>query len=120
MDQTFVTIYLIMGFVLRIGIPLAVTIMISWGLRHLDARWRQEATEAHSRREAALVNIWISQPCWKANACSKQARAKCKAHQQRQLPCWEVYRVNGTLSKRCLECSYRQELPIPIEVPVAF
>ena len=120
MDETFVTIYLILGVLLRIGVPLAATFLLGWGLRQLDARWRQEAIEANSSREAALVNIWITQPCWEANGCTSKTRAGCQAQQQRELPCWEVFRSNGTLSKQCLECSYRQELPIPMEVPVAF
>jgi len=110
----------ILGFLIRIGIPLALTILLSWLLRRLDAQWRDEAigykAEAISKAEQDIYyTIWSREPCWEANNCSPEARARCKAYLQSEKPCWEVYRSNGSFSKSCASCQYREEALLKIE-----
>lgn len=39
---------LVMMVVLRLGIPLAVTLLLVWVLKRLDAHWQNEARLAHN------------------------------------------------------------------------
>lgn len=38
---------LVMMVVLRLGIPLAMTLLLVWALKRLDAHWQKEARLAH-------------------------------------------------------------------------
>jgi hypothetical protein len=41
---------LVLMFVLRLGVPLLITVAIAYGLKRLDARWQAEAeTEAQAK-----------------------------------------------------------------------
>lgn len=116
MDGFLVTLYMILGLLLRIGIPIGVTLLIGWGLRRLDARWRAEAEAEKANINVMLQTaIWQQNPCWETINCSEEKRKTCPAYNQREKPCWEVNRANGNLSKQCQNCIYRKELPIPLE-----
>jgi hypothetical protein len=109
-----------LGFLIRIGIPISLTILLSWLLRKLDAQWRDEAigykSEAISKAEQDIYfTIWSRNPCWEVKNCSPEDRARCKAYLQAEKPCWEVFRVNGSYSKSCAQCQYHKESLIKIE-----
>ena len=117
-----VTIFggVILGFLIRIGIPVVLTMLLAWILRKLDAQWRDDAI---SYREEAITKaeqdiyytIWARNPCWENNDCSPETRLKCKAYQQNEKPCWEVYRTNGSYSKNCESCEFREKVLIKID-----
>lgn len=44
--------------ILRLGVPLAVTVLITWGLKSLDARWQ---AEAEARQASASVEAGQAQ-----------------------------------------------------------
>jgi 5-enolpyruvylshikimate-3-phosphate synthase len=47
------TLALTLLFLLRLGVPIAVTGAIVWGLRRLDARWQVEADAQRASRAVA-------------------------------------------------------------------
>lgn len=101
-------------FILRVGVPLAVTGFIVWSLRHLDARWQ---AEAEARQAAADVSAGRVQPatlkapqaattpCWQLRNCSEASRAGCDACKEPGLPCWMArLRADGRLPGPCYGC----------------
>ncbi len=74
-------------FLLRLGIPLAVTLAIAWALKRLDVRWRREA-------EARLASL------------SQAIAAQCKYVGQTNPVCWVARRqAEGSLAAECRSCS---------------
>lgn len=115
MDEFLVTVYMVLGILLRIGIPFAITFLLAFSLRRLDAKWRAEARKVEPG-EVVLHQMWLNDPCWEEKDCVKEQREKCPAYIQTEKTCWEAYRENGILNPKCLECEYRKELLIPVEV----
>ena len=115
MNELTITAAVLFGILLRFGIPIAITFGLAWLLRRLDERWRNEAEqeavqEKYKTQQAALLQMWLQQPCWEINNCSKEQQALCKAFQQKEIPCWEMFRANGSLSPRCKNCEYQKTL----------
>jgi hypothetical protein len=115
MNEITTTAAVLFGILLRFGIPILITFGIAHLLRRLDERWRAEAEEESARakyqaQQAALMQMWIQQPCWEIKNCSKEQRALCKAFSEKEIPCWETFRANGGLSKRCQDCEYQKTL----------
>ncbi len=74
-------------FVLRVGIPLAITFAIAYGLKRLDAKWQQEA----QRRSGSLGDAIASQ---------------CKYAGHTNPVCWVARRqAEGRLAAECRACS---------------
>jgi hypothetical protein len=110
----------LLAFLIRIGIPLGLTILLSWLLKRLDAQWRDEAlnykAEAITKAEQDLyVTLWARNPCWEDKQCDPEDRLRCKAFLQSQKPCWEVYRTNGSYNKSCDGCEYREKIMISFD-----
>jgi hypothetical protein len=117
MDEFLVTLYMVLGILLRIGIPLGATFLLAHFLRRLDAKWREEARQVQPG-ESILLDVWLNNPCWEELGCVEEQREICTAYQQTEKSCWEVFRENGRLKIKCQECEYRKALLIPIKVPV--
>ena len=115
MDNILVTVYMILGILLRIGIPIGGTFLLAYLLRRLDARWREEAKQEQIAFPS-MASVWLKNPCWTAIDCVEETRENCQAYLQTNAPCCEVFQVNGNLNQKCQECSYMKEIPIPIEV----
>ncbi len=98
-------------FVLRLGVPLAVTLLVGYWLHRLDAKWQ---AEAQAQWEASRVQAepiqskfleHLNQPCWLVKGCDAATRAHCPAAQQPHLPCWLTRRSpNGQLMEACYGC----------------
>jgi hypothetical protein len=87
----------VLGLLLRIGIPVAVTALVFFLLRRLDERWQKEAL--------AVPVISSQRPCWEIKGCSEEKRKDCPASQQAGVPCWQVFRTKkGLLKEECLGC----------------
>ena len=101
---------LIGGSALRIGFPIGVTALAVWLLSRLDRRWKKEAGES------GLMQVTAKNPgCWDINNCSPEKRAKCKAFQNQEVPCWQLFRENdGNLRENCLGCDVFIKAPIPV------
>lgn len=94
----------LIGFLLRLGIPIGVTLGLSWALRRLDARWRREAADEQIQVLAAAGTL-TKQECWQIKGCPPAQQAQCRAYQSNGVPCWEVFRENGKLRKTCVGCT---------------
>lgn len=102
-------------FVLRLGVPLAITLAVGYWLRRLDAKWQAEALArkadaALAQQEAGaepVIEIFkvIEQPCWVLKNCPQDAYSGCPAHQRPDLPCWLArLRSEGHLPQPCYRC----------------
>ena len=74
-------------FLLRLGIPLAITFAIAFGLKRLDARWQKEAQE----RSSSLANV---------------IAAKCQFAGRANPVCWVARRQSeGQMATECRSCN---------------
>ena len=95
---------ILVGLLVRLAIPIAITALLIIVLRKLDARWQVEAQKP----------VTIEKPeCWKAKGCPPEQVANCKGATS-PLPCWQAYRLpNGYLREECLSCKVFTDAPIP-------
>ena len=95
---------LCVGVFVRLVLPIAVTLVLVYFLRKLDAHWQ---AEAH------LEPISVQKPeCWKIKGCSPKQRKDCIAFSS-LLPCWQVFRLpNGYLAEECISCKVFIEAPV--------
>ena len=124
--QQLEAVLIILGmFLVRLGIPVAVIVVVSYWLRRVDARWAVEAS-AYQRAKAwegyplafpALVQKpAIEPPCWERRGCSPVQRTQCAAGQQPCLPCWLArLRQDGKLPAACTGCAI---FALPVTPPV--
>jgi len=98
---------LVLGLLLRIGIPVTVSALIFFLLRRLDERWQIEAR--------AIPVISSQRPCWEIQGCSEEKRKNCPAFAQTNVPCWQLFRTkNGLLREECLGCAVFRLAPTPV------
>ncbi len=108
-------------FMLRLGVPLAITVLVTWGLKRLDARWQ---ADAEAKRAVLAVDAGRLQParmkapiaaqtaCWEAHACSSATCAGCAAYASPNLPCWMArLRSTGRLPGKCYGCAFFRTRP---------
>lgn len=124
-------------FLLRVGVPLLITLLIGYFLRRLDAHWEDElrgqalghprAPGSHGTRSAgipaATAGVDIpGQPCWQLKDCDTASREDCPAGQQPGVVCWLARReLEGKIPMACYHCSlfvgeqlpYGQEWELP-------
>jgi hypothetical protein len=94
------------GALLRIGLPVALTVLGILMLRRLDARWQKE----NAARPLPVVD---KPECWKAKGCPEEQRAACPGYASAG-PCWQAFRKpDGTLQEKCLACAVFRQAPVP-------
>jgi len=101
-------------FIVRLGVPLAVTVAVGYWLRRLDEKWQAEAMarratalaqQHQSEPQIELLKV-IAPPCWVTNNCPEVARKNCPACQNPDLPCWLArIRAEGRLPAKCYNCN---------------
>jgi hypothetical protein len=95
-------------FLLRLGLPLAITVVVGYALRRLDAKWETEALTQQQAEElpAAVQKLKPADPpCWERKGCSEERRAHCPARELWYIPCWAAQlRVTGQLPAACHDC----------------
>ena len=95
---------------LRVAIPIAVTLTFIKVLKWLDERWKQES-DFEGAKVAKVRNV----SCWEINECPAEQRAACKAYNNPDKPCWQVFREkNGRLQERCIGCDIFRHAPVPV------
>jgi hypothetical protein len=94
---------ILIGLVIRIGIPVGISLLIFFLLRRLDARWQREVNVQPSVIED-------QKPCWEVKKCWASKRKSCPAAAQPNIPCWQTFRSkDGLLKEACLDCDvFRQ------------
>ena len=128
MSPTFEIAGMILLFLIRLGIPLAVTILVAWGLRRLDARWQAEADAQQLTADVAIGLVAPAavkapaarqQPCWENRHCSEAKRSSCAACAMTDLPCWMArLRSEGRLPGNCYGCQYFKVKPASVGITV--
>jgi len=99
----------ILGLLLRIGLPVLVTVGIFYLLRRLDERWQAEA------RSLPVLNV-ARTPCWEARDCPEEKQKSCPAYAQSDTPCWQVFRAkDGVLKEACLGCDVFRQARVPAQ-----
>jgi hypothetical protein len=112
MEWLTTTFSVILLFLLRVLIPIAITIAFIGLLKWLDERWKKEADV----EESQVLKIGNA-GCWEINNCPDEERAGCKAFQNPDQPCWQVFRdKNGRLQESCIGCDIFRQAPIPVAV----
>jgi hypothetical protein len=100
------TLVFVLGLLIRVALPLAITALIAYALHRLDIRWQAEA----KREQQQLVHHEI--PCLKEQGISAE-QMKLRAMMSGD-PCWQMYRQpNGYLRETCLDCEVFRSAPIP-------
>ena len=113
-------------FILRLGVPLILTLAVGYWLRRLDRRWEAEAQERRQAIDASLTATHlpqiptVAQPCWELRSCPSRARESCPAYTRPAVACWIArYQAEGKLPSVCLGCliftTARQEAPEPAD-----
>jgi hypothetical protein len=92
------------GLLLRLGVPIGLTVLAAWLLKRLDEGWQRQAE--HRRAGAnALGAAPAEVRCWEKRACPEAGRERCPAYARPDIPCWQVFReIEGGLPSRCLLC----------------
>ncbi len=109
MADTKAFLLFLFGMILRIGIPVAVTIATIALLRRLDRRWQKESL--------ALPVIPAGKPCWEVKGCSEEKKKNCPAAAQPNTACWQVFRSgSGALKETCLGCDVFRQAPVPVQM----
>ncbi len=98
---------LLTGVVLRLIVPLALTVFVVVVLRRLDARWQTQAELERAMPEKGEA------VCWKELGLSSKAiQARLSGGER---PCWQVSRLpNGHLREECLDCEVFRDAPVPV------
>lgn len=99
---------LIFGLLIRLAIPISLTVLVAYLLQRVDKRWQAEAKQISVSSTASGV------PCWERHNCSAEKRSGCPAYKNSQIPCWQQFRdPGGRLREGCLGCDVFREAPIP-------
>ncbi len=98
---------MLLGLLIRIGIPLVITLVLIWVVRRLDQNWRNDG---------AVVTVRAKNTgCWKNKSCSEEDRAKCTAYANQDIACWQHFRhADGTLRSDCIGCDVFRQAPVPV------
>jgi hypothetical protein len=104
---------LLIGNLIRFGLPILITALVVWTLKRLDARWQAEIEE---RRTRSLEGVAVQKiQCWDTQNCPEVQREECVAYQNPAIPCWQHFRNGrGELREDCLECEIFRITPITI------
>lgn len=88
---------------LRIGLPLVVTLLVSYLLARLDDKWRAEEL---TRNGGGLAPAARPAPkCWVIKGCDPALSAACPVRALRPLPCWIAQRqLTGRVPEECFRC----------------
>jgi hypothetical protein len=122
MDALPELIAVLIGFLVRLGIPIGLTALLTWLLRRLDARWQREA-QARAREAApsrlagpgGVAGLDGRRPCWEVRHCPAERRVSCPAYLHPELPCWQIFRTPaGQLQETCLGCPVFRGAPLPL------
>ena len=106
MNDFFVIASIAAGILLRLGIPLTLTLLLGWFLRRIDSRWREEGMDQQLQKNV-VGEVRVLEPCWEVMNCPEYQRLACPAYLQTEIPCWELFRLRGISCEACLTCEVR-------------
>ena len=95
---------ILIGLLVRFGIPILFTGLVAWGLHRLDRRWQWQAEHARAA-PLGLGAAPVEVRCWEQTDCPVEKREVCAAYARPIIPCWQVFREEtGYLTTSCLGC----------------
>lgn len=115
MDWLLETVIILGMFVLRLGMPLAITLLLGYWLRRLDAKWQAEAQvqqeailsqqEKWAEPEMEMLRV-MKEPCWVIKTCPETVYSQCPAYHHPDVPCWMArFRAEGIIPAKCYRCT---------------
>ncbi len=105
-EQFWIDTFVVFGmFVLRVGVPIALTIALGkWLEKKLKPRVENE--ESKPRVTARSSNV-IPLHCWDIKRCDPAIRAHCAAYKHPELPCWlAIQAEGGSVCAECFTCPF--------------
>ncbi|MDE3090267.1 MAG: hypothetical protein KGJ80_12875 [Chloroflexota bacterium] len=104
------TVAVIFMFIVRIGVPIAITLLVGrWLEKKLSPR-EEEQVETKSNYTTRVTRSGgkiIQMRCWDVKRCEPAKRAHCAAFQRRDLPCWLALQADGgKLRAECFTCAF--------------
>jgi hypothetical protein len=97
---------IMMGMLLRITLPIILTLGAGWVLKRLDDHWRKNSLS--QRLSLRGLNGPIENlNCWDVFDCSTERRSNCRAYNNPDIPCWEAVSSGGQLQEVCRSCPLR-------------
>ncbi len=103
------TLVVLFMFVLRIGVPIAITLLVGrWLEKKLAPREEEqmETKSVYTTRVTRSGGKIIQIHCWDLKRCERAKLAQCAAHQRPDLPCWLALQANGDkLRAECFSCA---------------
>lgn len=111
--QELLTALMILGmFIIRLGVPLALILVVGYFLSRLDAQWQAEAQAQRERNpiyQAALRSLpqeaTLHDPCWQVRGCDSALYSQCAASKDPTTPCWIArFQAEGALPPLCQSC----------------
>jgi hypothetical protein len=100
--QVWMDIAVVIGmFVLRVGVPVALTIALG---KWLEKKLSPQAEKPVVGRSNSKV---IQLHCWDMKRCEPTTRAQCAAYKHPDLPCWlAIQAEGGRVRAECFECAF--------------
>lgn len=94
---------ILLMFAVRIGVPVALTLVVGYWLEKKLAPSQEMRTRAHTTRSAKIITLH----CWDVKKCSSTQRAQCAAFRRPDLPCWLALQVAGDkVRPECYTCAF--------------
>lgn len=101
---------IVIGLLLRLAIPILLTVLLVAFLRRLDVSWREEAQRNQGKYELAEGQ----KSCYEMKGCSVEEMSSCEAVRA-SMPCWQAKReANGYMAEECLNCQVFRKAPVPV------
>lgn len=105
--NTFEISSIFIGTVLRLAVPVILTVLVVGLLRYLDGRWQAEAL--HQATTVGGMRIPVQNlNCWDIHDCPPERKSQCPTYLNPSVPCWEAHNVNGQLQEACLGCAFHK------------
>ena len=96
-NETFVVISM---FVMRVGVPIALTIALG---KWLEKRLAPPKERNESVRASSKI---IQLHCWDVKRCAPTVRAQCASFKHPELPCWLALQADGgKVRPECFRCA---------------
>lgn len=104
------TFVVFLMFVLRIGVPVALTLAFGYWLeKKLAPREQartQDALRVQTERRGTRTGKIIQIHCWNLKRCASAKRAQCAAYKHPELPCWLALQAEGEKVRAdCFSCA---------------
>ena len=95
------------GGLLRLLLPVGLTLVVAMLLKRMDDRWRVESLR-ETMAAAGVSGPVTDLHCWEAHGCTSERRSQCRASQNPDQPCWESFSVRGEMQSACKRCAFRK------------